>query len=233
MPGRASENFFVQKYNVLREKICYGAYALDGKLLEKEIVQLRNHKTDLRKKYNISPDEVVFLMVANMIPNRMYPITTSAFINITSEHQGCRYIIVGKGPDLENMQELSKTYNEIIVVPGCSFEEMKSLYALSDIYVHGGREPASTALVIGGIASLPLISSHAVGCCLDCVEDEVSGYVVKNCASIKDWELAFKWMLDNRDKWHYMGSEARRKSKDLDVDVVVESFINLIKRICV
>ncbi len=231
VPGKATENFFVDRYGVTPKKICHGAYALDGLSLEKEILDLRANKTKLRQKYGFGEKEKIFLMVANMIPSRFYPVTASAFAEVASRKKGIRYVMVGKGPDLEAMEEMSKANSQITVIPGCSFEEMKGLYALSDVYVHGGKEPASTALVIGAIAHLPLITSRAVGCCIDCLNDGISGLEVKDYKSEKEWISTFERMIDMESSWSNMGAKAREFSRCLDVDVVIEKFCELVHKL--
>ena len=232
VPGSASREFLVRDYNVQPNRVCLGAYSLDGLTLESEIISLRNQKAALRKKYGIGDNQKVFLMVANMLPTRRYPLTTAAFLRMCSRYDDALYIIVGKGPDLSAMQALGAKNHHIKVIPGCSFNDMKELYALSDVYVHGGMEPASTALVIGGIAGLPLISSKDVGCCYDCVRDGVSGIEVKDPVSEDEWTSAFERMYCDCANWGEMGQKAREYSRSLDVDVILSKFIETIKEVC-
>lgn len=224
VPGKKSCEFFVNSFGVDRSKICLGAYSLDGKLLEKQIVQLRLHKTLLRAEYGIGENDKVFLMVANMITTRHYPLTSAAFLKATHGRDDIKFIMVGRGPDLPLMQELAAKEPSIVVFPGVSFREMLKLYALSDVYVHGGTEPASTALVIGAIAHLPLISSPAVGCFADVVRDGETGYAVDDFLSNAQWENAFRRALAGQDDWERMGTRARVLSEELDSDRIVEVF---------
>lgn len=227
VPGEAGRLFFSKTFDTDTNKILMGAYALDGDRIEIEILKRRaNLKSSIRNKYDIMDNSKVFLMVANMIPTRHYPITVSAFVEVAKQNKNAVFLIVGRGPDLELMQEISLKEKCIRVIPGCSFDEMLSLYAMSDVYVHGGTEPASTALVIGAISHLPLISSMAVGCAKDVLVDGESGVLVEDYKNGALWELGFEKMLKSEDLWKIYGDRARDLSLNLDVDVCVNRFAN-------
>jgi glycosyltransferase involved in cell wall biosynthesis len=224
VPGKRSRDFFATTFNVDESKICLGAYSLDGRVLEDRIALYGKERRCLRSQYGIGDGDRVFLMVANMIKTRHYPITSEAFLRATRNRDNIKFIMVGRGPELECMQELATRESALIVLPGVSFDEMLKLYALSDVYVHGGTEPASTALVIGAIAHLPLISSPAVGCFADVVIDGETGYAVNDYLSVEEWESAFVRALDDMSNWKMKGERARVLSRTLDSDRVVEEF---------
>lgn len=225
-PGQAGKDYWMKRYGVPESKICMGAYALDNAALTERIAHERQAREALRKGFGLSQSEKVFLMVANMIPTRHYPITTSGFLKMVERHPEARFLIVGQGPDARAMQELAKVHKQLIVLPGVSFDEMLRLYALADVYVHGGTEPASTALVIGAIAGLPLISSMAVGCAWDCLMPEKSGFLVDDYLSVDDWQKGFEWMMQHEDRWVEMGVAANKLSEALSVPRTLESFEN-------
>lgn len=224
VPGNASVNFFMSEFGVPRDRLQKGLYALDGNALENEIFRHRQDRDALCAHWGIQASDTVFLMVANMIKTRHYPIIVNAFARFAEKGKGCRLVIVGKGEEMDAMVKFSNEHPSVIVVPGCSFSELSSLYAIADVYVHGGREPASTALVIGAIAHLPLISSEAVGCSFDVVEDRMTGLLVPNYLDEEDWVSRFNEMLNNRVRWTSWGNAARCRSRCLDADVIAEEF---------
>ena len=208
-----------------------GAYALDNSLLYEKINMHRKQKSEIRKKYGLSQNDTVFLMVANMIPTRHYPITTDGFIKFVNGQDNYKFMIVGNGPDFEAMKKKSAKHPELIVLGGVSFEEMLSLYAIADVYVHGGEEPASTALVIGAVAGLPLVSSTAVGCSVDVLCDGESGVLVDNHLNADSWVCSFLRLMNARAEWHTYGLEAQRRAKTLDASVVAKRFVSTIMAI--
>ncbi len=231
VPGGGGYNFWRREYNVPDDKIVKGAYALDNSVLMRKISMYQKNKVEIRKKYGLIPIDTVFLMVANMIPTRHYPITTDGFIKFARGQENYKFIIVGNGPELDAMKKKAVEHPELIVLGGVPFDEMLSLYAIADVYVHGGEEPASTALVIGAIAGLPLASSNAVGCSVDVLSDGKSGVLVDNHLNIDSWACAFKRLIETRAEWLTYGLEARSRAEILDASVVTKNLIAAITTI--
>lgn len=225
VPGEAGKKFWREKYGVAEARIVKGAYALDNKKLDRDILSLQKKRLEIRRKLGLKGDDKVFLMVANMIPSRHYPITANGFISFAEQHRDCRFIIVGNGPEFEKMKKTSNEHSELVVLPGCAFAEMMSLYAAADVYVHGGKEPASTALVIGAIAGLPIVTSDAVGCSKDVLMDGSNGVKVKDYLSSDCWRHAFEEVYGQADKWREYGECSKRLASSLDVDAVHEEFV--------
>lgn len=229
VPGKASKKYFAETFGVNPERICEGAYALDQSAIKTCVSEIRKSRNMLRQKFGIGESDKVFLMVANMIPTRHYPITTAGFLVVAANKRNTKFIIVGKGADNARMHGIANMHPELIVVDGVSFKEMMSLYALADVYVHGGKEPASTALVIGAASGLPLLSSDAVGCSADCL-DEQSGYKVGDYLNEKSWAEGFMYMLDHKDDWPSMGRHSIALAEKLDVKSALTSFLDIIRR---
>ena len=227
VPGKAGVDFFIRQFSVSPQSIVMGSYSLDGNNLEKEILNRRQILRDnIRDRLDVKKNDSLYLMVANMIPTRHYPIMVSGFLNFAKNRDDVKLVIVGNGSDYDKMIELSKVHNKLKVLPGCSFDDMLSLYAASDVYVHSGKEPASTALVLGGIAHLPLISSMAVGCSADVLVDGVSGFKVENFMDSLSWERGFERSKAFQSRWRQMGLAARDLSRKLDVEPTVAHFIS-------
>lgn len=228
--GNAGRRVFEDDFKVESSKIVEGAYSLDVEGIEKKIRSLRDRaRAKIRRDMGLANADMLFLMVANMIPSRHYPITSKAFVEFSKTNSNAYYLMVGKGPDTNALIAAAKENPCLKVIPGCSFEEMLSLYAAADVYVHGGTEPASTALVIGAIAHLPLISSPAVGCFYDVVRDRDSGIAVKDYLSVAEWSHAFSGAAANQDRWEDMGAQARALASKFDVRKVVRDFMSALQ----
>lgn len=229
VPGKASRDFFVKEFGYPVERICLGQYALEGRQIEENVLRLRRErKGELRRKYGLSDRDVVFLMVANMIPSRHYPITAVAFVKFAEHCPNAGFVMVGKGPELARMQEMSESSMALKVIPGVSFADMQELYAIADVYVHGGAEPASTALVIGAISHIPLISSPNVGCSADVIVDGETGVLVHDYLSVDEWSRSFDKIVSLRSSWQEFGCKARELSRQLDCEYVVSKFVEMV-----
>lgn len=239
VPGKAGADFWRNEFGVAESRILFGAYALDGITIEKLILEKRitssletsSTRDKVRADLGLDPNDEMFLMVANMIKTRHYPITSAAFIRFAKNHPQAKFVMVGRGPDVEAISMLTKNNPCLRIIPGCSFAEMIDLYAAADVYVHGGIEPASTALVIGALAHLPIVSSLAVGCSADCLRDGVTGCVVQDYLDENMWLDGFNRIVMQKDRWTNMGRAGRSLVRVLDVDVCAKNFIDKIREI--
>lgn len=225
VPGKASEAYFHERHGVPRDRICHGCYAMDAPRIEERLAAARDRRVEIRRELGIGDSDTMFLMVANMIKGRRYPVTAAGFLAMAKRHPGVRFVMVGSGEDFETMSRLAAEHPELVVKRGCSFDEMLGLYGAADVYVHGGKEPASTALVIGALAKLPLLSSFAVGHSWDCLVDGVSGVVVKDHTSVADWAEAFERLMESRSDWPAYGHAARHAARALEVEPSVDAFV--------
>ncbi len=225
VPGQAAHRYFIEQFHVPDFKIVKGCYALDNKSLLLRIKTFREDRAAIRARWGIKETEQLFLMVANMLENRCYPLLGTVFLEAARAYPDAKFLCVGSGPDYEKMEHLAHGHSQLLISKGVSFDEMLALYAIADVYVHGGKEPASTALVIGAIAGLPILSSPSVGCSWDCLIHEKSGYQVSDYRSAEEWRDGFVYLLSNSDKWRAMGTEAQRLSMSLDVEVAVKRFV--------
>lgn len=233
VPGKMSKRFFVDTFDVHPSNIVTGSYALEGNALENRIVSLREQSTLAeRDAIGVHASSTVFLMVANMLPTRHYPVLCRAFVKFASSNRDSVFLMVGTGPELGDIQALAKKHQCLKVIAGCPFDRLVSLYALSNVYVHGGVEPASSALVMGAIAHLPLIASSSVGCQADVVVDGESGILVKDYLSEQEWVDAFQKMSCMKGSWEEMGKRARELSRSLDLEETYSPFLNALKKVC-
>lgn len=228
VPGKASESYFHERHGVPRERICHGCYTMDAALIEERLAAARERRSAIRRDLGIGDSDTMFLMVANMIKTRLYPVTAVGFLEMARRHPGVRFVMVGSGEDFETMTRLATKHPELVVKQGCSFDQMLGLYGAADIYVHGGKEPASTALVIGALAKLPLVSSFAVGHSRDCLVDGVSGIVVKDHTSAAAWADGFERLMEARGEWLSFGQAAREAANALEVEPSVDAFVQIL-----
>ena len=229
VPGKASAHYFCKRYQYPSERICSGAYALDTVALASEIEMYKKQRLKIRQKYGVLEKDIVFLMVANMIKSRGYPILAKAFSKISTQNSQVKFMMVGKGEDYELIDAMCHDNPNLMCIPGCSFECLKELYAIADVYVHGGEEPASTALAIGAIAGLPLLSSYAVGHAYDVLVDGETGVVVDGFGSEHAWYKGITRLLSMQMEWDRCGFNAKKLVEDIGVKKTLERFCLLLK----
>jgi len=179
VPGKASRRY-LSECGVAADRIFEGAYNLDYATIRKRVEEERESRLKFRQELSIDDEAFVFLMVANLLPNRRHDLLLKSFARVASQHPNAHLLLVGKGLDAATVANLSpetRAKNVHCVGP-VAFDALPPLYAASDAYVHSGGEPYSTAISYGAIAGLPIVTTPDVGAASDYLVEGQTGYVV-------------------------------------------------------
>lgn len=180
IPGNATKQFLISK-GVDPVKIFEGCYCLDTDSIVTQTLKTKALRNDFRKRLGIAPDDFVFLMVGNMIPNRQHTKLINAFKIVESTNKKAFLILLGEGSEQESIHAMVKKldcFNVRIAAP-VAYDQLPQWYTSSDAYVHSGYEPYSTALEFAAKSGLPIITTDVVGAAFDYVHHELSGYLLQ------------------------------------------------------
>jgi len=143
---------------------------------------------DLVKKWN--PDhKIILLTVARISERKGHDLVIKALPEILKSHPDLLYLIVGKGPDKERLEELASELNVSHAVNFCGFvpdDELPEYYSLCDIYVMPNRQIFDTTDSIEGFGisfieasacGKPVIGGKSGGA-VEAIEEGISGYLV-------------------------------------------------------
>lgn len=230
VPGNRSSIYHEEKFKIAHEKIVKGSYLFDVYTFRKKIDEYRA-VSNLREIFGISEHKKVFLMVANILPKRMYPLILRAFESLIKEYPDLFFLMVGSGTDFKVLERYTNLKKENFkVIQGSSFDEIKKIYSIADVYIHSGKEPYSSALIIGAIAGLPLVSSYQIGASWDVLEDGESGFLVKNYESMENWAAVIKKAYLNSYQWKIMGKKAFEKASNLTAAKTAQRLSTMVSR---
>lgn len=208
--GEASKLYLQTSYSVLDYKIVEGVYLPDFLISNKE------------QRKGVAP---VFLMVANNLPYRKMHVLAAGFKQYLVKGGAGRLIFCGK-----RTSELAG--DGVDAIDGVAWNELPSLYAKADVYVHTGNEQFSTALLMGAMAGLPLVSSKDVGASVDLFEDsseDEPGVLVNEWCSVDAWQRAFAQIVAMREKWPLMGELAKKRAEKFNADVIATRVAKLMR----
>lgn len=160
VPGAASRDFF-ESNGIGSANIIEGAYCFDSIFINKDIISKRFSRNSIRRKYSIPEEDFVILAVGKMIKKRNYQELVNSF-NRVSPILPITLLIVGYGPEEINILN-SISSQKIMIIKSLPFSHLSEIYSASDLYIHPGAEPFSTATEYAAIAGLPIICSINVG----------------------------------------------------------------------
>ena len=174
--GKRGRDFYVSKKNYVPDtKIRQGCYTNDtGKILAN---YSRYDREAERRRFGISDETYVFLFVGKLIHSRHVERILSAAERSEGTGRNLHFLIVGDGEDASLVEDYRHSHSNLTHIPSIPLDELESVYAASDAYIHLGEEPYSLALYEAAVLGMPIIASYGVGAVDDCVKNDVNGYV--------------------------------------------------------
>ncbi len=137
-------NAYIESMGVPADQIrtCYNGIEIDELVdVEKEIFEA----SKLRRKEFGLEGHVTFLYVGGLIPEKRIDLLLEAFTRIRQEHQNIKLLIIGDGPEKENLlKKMEQLNDDHIVYLGRIVEGVDEFFA------------ATNALVLPGVGGLAL-----------------------------------------------------------------------------
>ena len=191
VPGRASRQYF-EAQGMPATRVFEGLYNLDPAEVGGAFCGAVTARVSLRARHAIPASGFVFLMVANMTPNRCHKVLLDAFRRLP-EGLSASLVLIGTGPKQSEIETLcrSDAFRNVRLIGPVPFRALAGWYAAADAYVHSGYEPYSTALQFAAIVGLPIVTTVGVGAAADYLEPEYASLL----SPVKDAERLAENMI--------------------------------------
>ena len=232
VPTTKIKDIFQNKYAITK-KINVIPTGIDTKkfALTKEI---QNEVNKLKKQYNISTNDFIIGAVGRIAKEKSFDKLIKASKKLINDNKNIKLIIIGDGPELENLKQLSKELGiskNIIFTGKVLYNLIPYYYNLFNIMTSFSTTETQGLTIIEGLsASLPII----------CIEDDsfksmvtygYNGYLFKTESEfqdlvnkiIKDQKL-YKEISNNAMKSIY------KYSKEVFAKNVLKVYQNALKR---
>ncbi|MCX6765511.1 MAG: glycosyltransferase [Candidatus Moranbacteria bacterium] len=148
--------------------------------VEEEFYQNTNRNL-IRKKYNISDDEILLLLVSRLTAEKNIEFLFRAIIRVLKLANNSKFLVAGEGhlvPKLKSMVKDNDMKNRVIFVGVVDKKEIKNYYAAADIFVYASKSETQGMIISEAMyAGLPIVAVNATGS-KDLVEDSVNGFLV-------------------------------------------------------
>jgi len=209
VPGKASREY-LRNEGIDDRNIFVGCYNLDCAAIAEQVDRQRDKRAELRKSIAMNEDSFIFLMVANVLPNRQYNLLLKSFAKVISQCPDSYLLIVGKGAHDEWIEDLSmeNKIKNVLALGPVGFAKLPVIFATVDAYVHSGGEPYSTAVAYAAIAQLPIVTTSRVGAASDYVIENETGFLVDS-ENISGFAEKMILLAQNKEKAKRLGRNAR------------------------
>ncbi|GIX42863.1 MAG: glycosyl transferase [Leptospiraceae bacterium] len=115
-----------------------------------------NFSINIRQKFNIDPDDILFLYVGRIAPEKNLDFLCNLFYQLHRDYPNIKLMIVGDGP---KKQELMKKYPKILFPGQFKGIELAKIYASSDVFLFPSKTETFGNVLLEAYASgIPTIS---------------------------------------------------------------------------
>lgn len=248
---------FLTRIIIKRYNRCDECWAVNSKVAEiyyeeykyKELPKVMGNATDMKpvkdleaskelvnKKYNISPDEKVFLFVGriNKLKN-IYLIANSLRILKEKYNPKFKMLFVGSGQDEDTLKSIINKNNmeQDIIMCGkiTNRELLASIYARADLFLFPSLYDASSIVQIEA-ASQKTPTLFVEGAATTAtITENVNGFICKN--NENDFAEKINEIINNKDLYENISQNAYRDiyaNWDDKVKIVFDSYMNIIRK---
>lgn len=227
--NKTAQKFFNEKLGYKKESfVVYGG--IDTSFF-KPHPRFDRYLPKLKK--SIPNDHVLVTFVGRMIWTKGVTYLYEAAVEILKKHDKVIFILAGPGELEQSLTERIKEAgleDKIIMTGNLSYEEVRDLLAISDIFVNPSHhnEGFPNTVLEGGSCECYVIATDNAGT-WEVVKTGETGELIPQ-KSTKDLIRALDWAVENPQKRTEIAKKFRELLvKQFDWDVIAEQYYNLLK----
>ena len=152
VPAEKIKDLFINKYNYKKE-IAVIPTGIAIERFYKENVD-KKKKEEIYKSLKVDKDDFLILFVGRVAEEKNIKFLIEAHKKLVKEDNKYKLIIVGDGPDIKNLKELSKDIKDNVIFAGKSlWEDVPCYYDIADIFVTASKSETQGLTVLEALAS--------------------------------------------------------------------------------
>lgn len=184
--------------------------------------------SELKKTYSIDPADIIIGWLGRMVPAKDLGTLLQAFKIAQSKNKHAKLLLVGDGPDKEEIIALGEKLNlsDSIIYAGFQ-KKVLEFYHLMDLVALSSTREGHPIVALEAMACAKPMVATSVGGVPELVKDAITGYIV----SPKDPEafaIALDKLLNNMDERKKQGLAAQQLIRDkYSVNVMIKQHEDL------
>jgi 1,2-diacylglycerol 3-alpha-glucosyltransferase len=179
-----------------------------------------------RSKFGFSANDVICIYVGRLSPEKDLSLLIRAFYGIAMTYDHVRLLVVGDGPERENLEAQVKHMNiraKVFFTGMVDYQEIPSYLVCSDIFVTpSSAETFGLSTVEAMAAGLPTLGIDSPGTG-DIIEDGVTGLISSDDLAVFTAKLV--QLSTNHELRQTMGKQAIQASKKYDIQTTTSILI--------
>jgi 1,2-diacylglycerol 3-alpha-glucosyltransferase len=185
-----------------------------------------------RSQFGFSSKDIVMIYVGRLSPEKNLSLLLRAFYGVTNTFDNLRLLVVGDGPERENLESQVKhmLIQDRVFFTGMVDHEQIPLYLkTSDLFVTpSSAETFGLSTVEAMAAGLPVLGIDAPGTA-DIIEDGITGLITSDDLALFTAKLVF--LSINHELRQKMGQQAMLASNKYDVQTTTNLLIQHYQRL--
>ena len=194
--------------------------------------QKTNNKEKIREKYRIKQDKILFLTVARLAPEKNISFLLKAFQKINKVRKNTCFIIVGDGPEKENLKKESKKLGlaeKIIFTGKIPNAKIFSFYKETDIFLFASFSEVQPTIFTEAMASgLPIIAIKANGA-KDVIINGENGFL--SSYNLDKFVKIAVMLIHNKKLRKRISETAKKKAHNFSVENSTKKLLSFYKKL--
>ena len=215
VPTNKTKDFLKQRYH-LKQNIHIIPNGIDTEKFYESNVS-KNEIKKLRKKYGIDEDSFVVSWIGRLGYEKRVNYLIDGFKNVIKDKKNAKLLIVGTGPEEDNLKELVNDLelnNYVIFTGKVSYDEIYKYYNLSNVIASASHfETQGLTLIEAFSASRPVVVVHDKSF-TPIVKNGFNGMIFKNK---HEYAKAIEYLIDNKDIYEEMKKNSFIFSKNFSL----------------
>ena len=177
-----------------------------------------NNREDKRNELGITDSDIVFISAGDLIERKNYALAIQAIALANNRH--IHYFICGQGPELKNLEDLSKELGIDCQIHFLGFRnDIKELLYAADVFLFTTLQEGLPRSMMEAMAcGLPCIASKVRGN-IDLLEDKKGGFLC-DITDVSDFVAKINVVANDENLRKRMSDSNLQRIKEFDIKVV-------------
>lgn len=229
VPGSQSKRYHM-KMGAVEDKIFISPNTIDEKKYINQIKKYKGQPDLIKNELSVTTDRNI-IFVGRFIKRKCVDLLIKSFVDARHEINDVGLILVGDGPEMDNLQALCRDAeaNDVYFTGFVDEEDKIKYYSISDLFVLPSLWDIHPLVLPEAMAcSLPLISTKGVASACDTIIDGENGYIV-NTENINQLSSAIIKVYRSNDTGLMGKRSLQILNEKCSLDVAVEGFIDALR----
>ena len=189
----------------------------------------------IRKRYNISDNEVLLFSVCRLTKEKNVEFLFEAVVEALKANDKSKFLVISEGDLRDELEALIRKENlsdRVIFAGIISRDKIKDYFAAGDIFVYASKSETQGMIITEAMyMGLPIVAVNATGIC-DLVKNNVSGFLVPENRT--QFANAVNKLVQDKNLREQLGSVGAKIAREKYTDKVcaekmLEIYSSLIK----